>query len=591
MTKKITCLPEEVITMILKDKRVSIENVVNFQSTCRKYHHIQLNNKFWEKKYYQRCPTAKKKYNKEKQEKIFNDFKIDFKEEIKLSLEYITKIKQLQHLVIVMFENNLSDSAIKILKSQLHFSLEHYLCTIAKNSTLYYFVVDELNRIISAKQLWESSCNLTSIYDLGIFFRRLKQHRVMYKTDKFMNMPKEKQLFERLFTIAIQYFQPHVSYSAIKTWLDEIAKEVLSRLKNIYPAHSIFSIPDNQFFIWRDNNINDNYWNETEARQIMNVLEEFVFLDLKDHKLLKFDIEDKYIDFISECVKKYLLSPFIYDSVARRLGIRCVLRKKWRDDIVIIWEPKYDTEDMFNAEYFYVNEDSSQNYPLNILRGRCNDIHYYPFCFPSMIEWIFRNIFIDKLLKINITSYKWEISILRRLFRGERDIIIKPMTLRFDMLIKEKQPKVRTHEVKYAIGMIVQHLAGYYLNIGDSSWTERYNNHVGVIIGWHFKCKSTLIKESSIVSHWDENNDVHICEHNSGSNVYNQPHYLILTERAKICYVPQCIISRCPPKWIDNVEIGRYFCRFEGTHYAPNEWLARIYSKDYAAVLESVSLE
>ncbi|XP_072750402.1 uncharacterized protein [Anoplolepis gracilipes] len=433
MTKKITCLPEEVITMILKDKRVSIEDVVNFQTTCRKYHHIQLNNKFWEKKYYQRCPTAKKKYNKEKQEKIFNDFKIDFKEEIKLSLEYIIKIKQLQHMITVMFENNLSDSAIKILRSQLNFSLEHYLCTIAKNSMLYYFVVDELNRIISAKQLWESSCNLTSIYDLGIFFRRLKQHRVMYKTDKYMNMPKEKQLFERLFTIAIQYFQPHVSYSAIKTWLDEIAKEVLSRLKNIYPAHSIFSTPDDQFFIWRDNKIDDNYWNETEARQIMNVLEEFVFLDLKDHKLLKFDIEDKYIDFISEFVKKYLFSPVIYDNVARRLGIRCVLRRKgwlW-EDVVITWKPKYDTVDMHNVEYFYIDEDSSQNYPLNIIRGRRDDIHHYPICFPSIIEWIFRTIFIDKLLKINITSYEWEISILKRLFSGERDITIKPMTVLF----------------------------------------------------------------------------------------------------------------------------------------------------------------
>ncbi|XP_072751717.1 uncharacterized protein [Anoplolepis gracilipes] len=586
MTKKITDLPEEVITIILKDKKISIEDVFNFQATCKRFHHILLNNKFWEKKYYKRCPTAKKKYNKEKKEKIFNDFKIDFKKEIKLSLEYITKIKQLQHMVTVMVENIISDSAIKILKSELYFSLEHYLCTIAKKSTLYYFVVDELNRIISAKQLWESSCNLTTIYDHSTFFRRLKQHRVMYKIDKLMNMPKEKQLFERLFTIAIQYFQPHVSYSAIKTWLDIIAKKILSRLKNIYPTHSIFSTPDDQFFIWRDNNINDNYWNETEARQIMNVLEEFIFFDLKNHEFLKFDVEDKYIDFISECVREYLLLPFIYDSVARRLGIRCVLRGLGLNNIVITWKPKYNTENMFNAEYFYVDEKSSQNYPLNIIRGTYNDINHYPFCFPSMISSIFTN---DKLSKINLKRNKWELSILSRLLSDERYILIRPITLRFDML-KEKQPKVRTHEVKYAIGMIVQHLADYHFNIMECFPTERNNNHIGVIIGWHFKCEYLLVEESfySIFPYCSHTSDLHNCSY---VGFQNEPHYLILTEKDQLCYFPQRFISHYPPKWIDNVEIGRYFCRFEGTHYVPNEWLARIYSKDYAAVLESVSLQ
>ncbi|EFN60840.1 hypothetical protein EAG_12556, partial [Camponotus floridanus] len=39
-------------------------------------------------------------------------------------------------------------------------------------------------------------------------------------------------------------------------------------------------------------------------------------------------------------------------------------------------------------------------------------------------------------------------------------------------------------------------------------------------------------------------------------------------------------ITKTTPKWIDNNEIGRYFCKFEGTHYVPNEMLARYYPHD-----------
>ena len=37
---------------------------------------------------------------------------------------------------------------------------------------------------------------------------------------------------------------------------------------------------------------------------------------------------------------------------------------------------------------------------------------------------------------------------------------------------------------------------------------------------------------------------------------------------------------------ISNVEIGKYFCGFNGTHYVPNEELARHYPDDAAAVRE-----
>ncbi|EFN70787.1 hypothetical protein EAG_10586, partial [Camponotus floridanus] len=39
-------------------------------------------------------------------------------------------------------------------------------------------------------------------------------------------------------------------------------------------------------------------------------------------------------------------------------------------------------------------------------------------------------------------------------------------------------------------------------------------------------------------------------------------------------------VSICDPKWINHVDIGQYFSRFEGTYYIPNESLAEYYPND-----------
>jgi len=49
------------------------------------------------------------------------------------------------------------------------------------------------------------------------------------------------------------------------------------------------------------------------------------------------------------------------------------------------------------------------------------------------------------------------------------------------------------------------------------------------------------------------------------------------------------MVSKCSPKWINNVEIGRYFSKFEGTYYVPNENLARNYPTDIAVMHEIFS--
>ncbi|KAL6420200.1 hypothetical protein ACFW04_013820 [Cataglyphis niger] len=268
------------------------------------------------------------KYNIEKPKKIFGH--IDFKEKIKAELYYVQK---LQYYAFIMSKNKLYN----IDKKQL----ELLLRTIAENSLTYYFVWDEINRIFAQKSCQLFS-NLTREYNFKLIFYYLKQYRFIHKQIKFMNMPETKLLLEKQLTIVAQYFYPHVSYSVVQTWLDDITQTVIFHVKSKYPSHSICSTTLEQFSLWKDNNINDNFWDETESRQIMCVLEKYIFSKLEIHKLYKLlmisDIEAKYIKYIG-CFRRYLLTATCH-IVARRLGIYSVLMIINEVDIAIVWKPK-----------------------------------------------------------------------------------------------------------------------------------------------------------------------------------------------------------------------------------------------------------
>jgi len=161
----------------------------------------------------------------------------------------------------------------------------------------------------------------------------------------------------------------------------------------------------------------------------------------------------------------------------------------------------------------------------------------------------------------------------------------------------------------------------------------------GVIIGWHYECDSVFTNLLNQLDDIDPMNNLNhppisgnlyllnklttiescCCRESQTTDCMKQPHYLILTDSNQIRYVEQSInvksillfviitylydikfinftldtISKCSTnkrsKLINNAEIGRYFTRFEGTHYVPNENLTKLYPDDAAAILEILS--
>ena len=114
----------------------------------------------------------------------------------------------------------------------------------------------------------------------------------MYKLIKeYDNLPPTKQVAERLITIVAQYFCPHISYSSINAWLDDIVQKVLIQLEREHPEHLIFATSSEQFSVWRENNINDLFWDLTEGRQIISAMtrllsDEFLLCELQQLFLL-----------------------------------------------------------------------------------------------------------------------------------------------------------------------------------------------------------------------------------------------------------------------------------------------------------------
>ncbi|EZA58455.1 hypothetical protein X777_00515 [Ooceraea biroi] len=141
----------------------------------------------------------------------------------------------------------------------------------------YYLVMDELT---SLNDRWKSvyKDNLTNIYYGRILLTYLRHHYLENVWEEFINRPPKHQLLEELLeeviTFIIQWFHPekNVSCSHIDMDLDNIAQQVMKLLKVEDPKHPIFSASREQFSSWKYNNIYENQWNNSEGRQIINIL-------------------------------------------------------------------------------------------------------------------------------------------------------------------------------------------------------------------------------------------------------------------------------------------------------------------------------
>ncbi|XP_025261743.1 uncharacterized protein LOC112637079 [Camponotus floridanus] len=276
----------------------------------------------------------------------------------------------------------------------------------------------------------------------------------------------------------------------------------------------------------------------------------------------------------------------------------------------IQWDPNSNTaeKDVW-MECFYMREGSDLQYPANINKTRrlvycskgiqnpLHDISEMIEAFKHKLQnssncsTIFYSEKFNQIMPILLQSF-YELNIEERTDKEYR-IIARSIKDRTET--GQIQSKRRCKRIKFTIGMIVNIRTRLAKRL--AVLLSEINCYTGVIIGWHYNCKAKLVKKKMnfLVPHLTECNNPEVpflqdrffcicrCE-KSISSIKFKPHYIILAENNKLCYLPQDTLSICPPKCIDNFEIGRYFSKFEGTHYVPNENLAKEYPKDTAAI-------
>ncbi|XP_026823539.1 uncharacterized protein LOC105284024 isoform X2 [Ooceraea biroi] len=146
--------------------------------------------------------------------------------------------------------------------------------------------------------------NLTNIYYGRILLTYLRHYHLENVWQEFINRPPKHQLLE----------------------------EVMKHLKVENPKHPIFSASREQFSRWKYNNIYENQWNNSEGRQIINILFNILLykptFEAVVHSL-KSDLFRQYllmknIEFKTEDMNIVPLIV-IFQSVARRLGMYCDL--------------------------------------------------------------------------------------------------------------------------------------------------------------------------------------------------------------------------------------------------------------------------
>ncbi|XP_029162082.1 uncharacterized protein LOC114933645 [Nylanderia fulva] len=308
----ITSLPEELISIILSYKDITIEDIINFRCVCKQFRYAASYPKYMENKFSQRWPSLKEHY----------------------------------------------DIMSKTFKDQDNNYEEFKYCN--RRFTIFSFYNDELKSLLTHSP--RTGCDLTERYYHEKLFNYIKNSRIKLSLGKFKTLPDRARLMEWIaFNVAqTLQIQKDVTYAYVVESLDNIAREVQNYLKQKHPDHSIFSTSAEFFSYWKNNNIDDNHWNEAEGIQIIDALDEYIFRKLKFRPC---EINDTILEFM--CIDNVLKSRYgqeviiliIYHSVARRLGLRSdivAFGERLELSYCIHWKSRYGTINPANERCFSV---------------------------------------------------------------------------------------------------------------------------------------------------------------------------------------------------------------------------------------------
>lgn len=448
---------------------------------------------------------------------------------------------------------------------------------------------------------------MTHQYYAYTVVRHLKHNHLKEVWQKFLNLPQRKQILEYGASIVAEWNLPEerVSYSQVSWSLDVIANLVKDQVREECPEHPIFSCPPEKFVYWQKNNIDDNEWSVPETRKVIDAICTVLFdklefqnvNDLSEHSLINYVLRHKR--------GIPMLIGIIFAAVARRLGVRC-------DAIVfpfhflIRWKESYASLVTGGLDDYYIDVLAKGRL---LTKKDCPLVGDAPKC--PVEKW-------------NILKPGDATEVVKRI--ADSTVYIAKQHTR----LNGRRPKLRSalelqHMLEPKDSSFLLHLAHFYVvnhmypanfiskleelcKEGDGIMNdEAYQNaqHLQVTLlrplrntnrwrkkrprGLRYGIGLIMIHTGTgvmgVISGWHSNRrglpDGFNRPEDEFSCFVNQPWYQLLMDNGTCWNIAQEFLSEAPvPKLVDNYEIGRYFSKFCGTHYVPNEQKAWEYPQD-----------
>ncbi|EZA55848.1 F-box only protein [Ooceraea biroi] len=653
----ITDLSEDVIEIILNcNNNISIKDIVNLTATCNHFYQmLGNNNTFWRRMFYQRWPGLKEVCQKEMHREDL-DFKElvqereEYRKELRHNLRQINKqyyIHYHQTLKAYITAHRLRLRSVKQNEGPswihyMHVFLDEIFVDEEKlapllilflhpNETTHdltnYFLVDELTSFVPQCSQNGHNDDLTNIYYAKEFLPHLKHRHLENVWQGFINRPVEQLLLEKVAIFSAEWYQPEkrISYTHIEGELENIAQQVVEHLKSVNPNHPIFFASQEQLSFWKCHNIDENQWNNSDGRQILDSLCKIFFCEtklnfravtywrpvfLKEYVLLNCVLEKK--------VGYTALLAIIFQSVARRLGIRCDLlsflilssarTEKDENYWLLKWKPKWNLTNP-DEQYFYIDvlhdgvilnnnnwsricevaecTISSDRYcRVNIIELILDLSYYYAKAVSSdtaviygyyddgfehikkRMYWCLRLLNLIKqedryltILKSYIRGQEYICNFIQAAEEVESDDEIRKESMKLIQDIAASMMSVVREKEKYALkpkkrkaGM--KFAVGMIVKVTDSFLGRII---VGPIIGWE------EISLSMIERWWWR-----------AESLY----YIILCED-ETYLVPEGDLEKVvSPEPLKTDIVGIYFSKFKDTYYMPNKILANEYPED-----------
>nr|XP_027235995.1 F-box only protein 21-like isoform X2 [Penaeus vannamei] len=439
--------------------------------------------------------------------------------------------------------------------------------------------------------------NMTNKYYALRVMSHVHQGACRREWEEFVARPSAEQSLEVGAILMARWFQPHadISIKQMTNVIDDIADQCREQLRINHPDHPALSVP----LTPPREVLTESRWSHEKTMQLFKCINHILYYQMKmtGNSEDYYNLKNSLINEVLTSKKGIPISlSIIYMAVCHRLGI-LLEPVNYPSHFVMKWKipsvDDYEYIDAFNKGRRLTGRELLKELPLGSV---CDQVLLITSDAMSVFQRMIRNIMnvaqmqahvsdhmelfcsateLMSLLTPNDRSiqelllriyYTLEIHYDRIVAGCHRLLTQGPSTIIEEMLadcerILESQkdvprpisPNPRYREVSYAIGMVMQH--------------KRYH-YTCVIFGWDRECR--------MPSDWVQRMGVYNLLYKT-----KQPFYNVLVYDGSHRYAAQENLEIAPdPRPITHSDVGKYFKKFNGTHYIPNTELEQEYPED-----------